>query len=32
MIIDNELNRHKKALRTYVRKAFGDEFFKLDNS
>jgi hypothetical protein len=31
--IVDELNRHKKALRTHVRKAFGDEFFsKLDNS
>ena len=27
MIIADELNRHKKALRTYVRKAFGDKFF-----
>jgi hypothetical protein len=32
MIIADELNRHKKALRTYVRKAFGDEFLKLNNS
>ena len=29
MIIADELNRHKKALRTYVRKAFGDEFFQI---
>jgi len=29
MIIADELNRHKKALRAYVRKAFGDEFFQI---
>jgi hypothetical protein len=29
MIIADELNRHKKALRTYIRKAFCDESFQI---